>query len=140
MMLALGVAAVMSCSKDDENNDQASIIGTWKESKTVVYNGSNNAVLATELPDDCDKKNTYDFTDSGKLHTKTFYTKSDGTCADDGNFTYSYSYDAGAKKIIVDGESSDVLALTSSELQIVVDMNDENGDGVDDKVVLVLYR
>lgn len=139
-MLTLSVVALMSCSNDDDTNNEVSIVGTWKESKTVVYNGTNNVVLATELPDDCDKKNTYDFTNSGKLHTKIFYTKSDGTCGEDGNSTANYTYDAAGKKINVDGEISDVLSLTNNELQVVVDMNDENGDGVDDKVVLFLYR
>lgn len=141
MMLSLGVAIVMSCSSDDDATDsQASIVGTWKESKTVIYNGSNNAVLDTELPDECDKKNSYEFTSAGQLNTTIYYTQSGGVCAIDGTDSEAYTYNSETKKIVVNGETTDVLSLTSNELQIVVDLNDENGDGIDDKVVMFLYK
>ena len=139
-MMSLGVFALMSCSNDDENESAVSIVGTWKESKIVIYNGTNNAVLDTELPDDCDKKNTYEFTSNGILNSKIFYTKSDGTCEEDGTFSESYTYDPATKKITVAGTTTDVIQLTQNELQIVYDVNDENGDGVDDQVIMFMYR
>ncbi len=139
-MMSLGVFALMSCSNDDENENAVSIVGTWKESKIVIYNGTNNAVLDTELPDDCDKKNTYEFTSNGILNSKIFYTKSDGICEEDGFFSESYTYDPATKKITVAGTTTDVIQLTQNELQIVYDVNDENGDGVDDQVVMFMYR
>lgn len=139
-MLSLGVLAVMSCSSDDSTDEQVSIVGTWKEAKTVIYSGSNNAILDTEMPDACDKKNTYEFTSSGVLTSNIFYTKSDGTCGVDDTFTENYSYDPSTKKITVDGDITDVLALTQNELQIVADENDENGDGINDKMVMYFYR
>ncbi|MDF2553751.1 MAG: hypothetical protein K0R77_3026 [Chryseobacterium sp.] len=140
LMMSLGVFALMSCSNDDATEDQISIVGIWKESKTVIYSGTNNAVLSTELPDDCDKKNTYEFTSNGILNSKIFYTKSDGTCGEDGNFSESYNYDPATKKILIDGTTTDVLQLNQNELQIVADENDENGDGVNDKMVMYFYR
>jgi len=140
LMMSLGVFALMSCSNDDENENAVSIVGTWKESKIVIYNGTNNAVLDTELPDDCDKKNTYEFTSNGILNSKILYTKSDGTCEEDGFFSESYTYDPATKKITVAGTTTDVIQLTQNELQIVYDVNDENGDGVDDQVVMLMYR
>lgn len=139
-LLSLSALAILSCSKDDENND-VSIVGVWKESKTVIYNGANNSVLNTEFPDDCDKKNTYEFTSGGLLNIKTFYTQSGtGLCIEDGTSSESYTYNPETKKIVVGGETSDVLSLTNNELQVVVDMDDENNDGVDDKVVMFLVK
>ena len=141
MMLSLSMIALMSCSNNDDADNQTSIVGVWKESKTVIYSGSNNAVLNTELPDDCDKKNTYEFTSNGMLNTKTFYTQSTtGLCIEVANSSDAYTYNPETKKIVVDGETTDVLSLTNNALQIVVDINDENNDGVDDKVVMFLVK
>lgn len=141
MFLSFSVLALMSCSNDDDQENESSIVGLWRESKIVIYNGTNNAVLNTEMPDDCDKKNTYEFTSGGQINIKTFYTQSStGNCLEDTTSSEAYTYNSETKKITVGNETSDVLSLTSNELQIVVDMDDENNDGVDDKVVLVLYK
>lgn len=63
-----------------------------------------------------------------------------GNCENLGTDTSSYSYDPLNKQIVIDGESSEVLKLTNYEMHIVSDYSDEDGDGIDDKIVLVLIR
>lgn len=140
LALSLGILSVMSCSKDDENENAASIVGVWKESKTIIYNGKDNSILNTELPDNCDKKNFYEFTKEGKFNSKIHYTKNDGTCMEDSTTLMNYAYNYETKKLSLDDEVSDVLLLTNNELHVVVDMEDENNDDVNDKIVLVLVK
>lgn len=63
-----------------------------------------------------------------------------GNCENLGTDTSYYSYDPLNKQIVIDGEASEVLKLTNNEMHIVSDYNDEDGDGIDDKIVLVLTR
>ena len=57
----IGILALTSCRKDD---DTPSIVGVWKESKTLILSAKDGKIIVEETPDACAEKNTYTFTEN----------------------------------------------------------------------------
>ena len=107
-----------SCSKDDDNNSAASLIGTWKLT-AEKYNG-----VPYQL-DVCELKSTLKFTE-----TKVTYKEYDGTnCSDEYTETYSYTRNGNTIKVNADGETEliEISKLTSTTLELT-QMDDEDND------------
>lgn len=98
-----------SCSKDDDNNSGASLIGTWKLT-SEKFNG-----IPYEL-DACELKSTLKFTE-----TKVTSTEYDGSdCTDIYTETYGYVRDGNTLKVSLDDEIIlvEISKLTNSILEI----------------------
>ena len=141
----VGIFALTSCRKDDDATP--SIVGVWKESKTLILSATDGKVIIEETPDACAEKNTYTFTSDGKYITKTFYTAPDKTCVEDGSETKTYVYDATTKKITTTHSSGAtghvyVKSNTATELQLSdnKEVRDYNGDGVKDEEITIYKK
>ncbi len=140
LFLAISAGFVFtSCSSDDEE-DVNSIVGTWRPISEKAISGKNGSTLYNDPHSTCYKKSTFNFKSNNILSSTIYDENSSGNCENYGTDTSSYSYDPGNKQLTVDGEISEVAVLNSKELHIVSDYDDVNGDGVDDKIILVLAR
>lgn len=143
LLALLAIASFVACSRDDDNST-STIVGVWKEEKVVTFSGKDNSILDIEVPDDCGKKGSVEFTKDGKYISKSFL-EDRGVCIEDGSEDGTYVYDASAKKIVTTliggGDEVEVIALTTTELQILErDDLDENNDGVKDKIIVFFKR
>lgn len=141
LLLAISTVFVLSsCSSDDESNE-INLVGVWKPSKTLKISGSNGNIISTESSSTCNRKSTYDFKSNNQL-TSHIYEIDPNTnnCSDLGSQTTSYSYDRNSKKIIIDGDSYEVINHTSNEFQIIVDYGHYNNDNIEDHMILVLTK
>lgn len=57
-----------------------------------------------------------------------------------GEETVSYFYNYTEKKINIDGDDYEVISHSRNEFQLVTDYDDVDGDGIEDKIVLILIR
>ena len=144
ILFATAAISLTAC-RNDENDNSSSIVGTWKETKYVIYDGKTNQVLKTTNLDACESKSTLDFTNDGKFKWHT-YQSYNSTCTDLGIEGGTYNYNQANKKLSViwsDDPTTytvDVLKLTSTELEFTDDDWDYNGDGVKDKHTKVFTR
>lgn len=144
LLALLAVASFVACSRDDDKSTatppHSDIVGVWKQEKMVTFSGKDNSVLDTELPDDCEKKGSLEFTKDGKYISKSFLEDSKGVCIEDGSEEGTYTYDASTKKIVTivgnDKNEGKVISLTATEFQILErDDLDVNNDGVKDRII-----
>jgi len=129
-----------SCSNDDEDSDEFSIIGVWSPSREIAVSGSNGVTISNEPASSCYKYSTFDFKSDNMLTSKIYDTDITGTCENFGTETVPYSYDHNAKKLVIDNEVTEIVSRTSGELQIVTDYEDVDDDNIDDKIILVLVK
>lgn len=128
-----------SCNNDDEGNSN-SIVGTWRPVSEKAISGKNGNTLYNDPHSSCYKKSTFNFKSNNTVSSTIYDENSSGNCENYGTDTSPYSYDPGNKQLTVDGETSEVVVLNSKELHVVSDYDDVNGDGVDDKIILVMAR
>ncbi|MCW3162837.1 lipocalin family protein [Chryseobacterium oryctis] len=144
LFLAVAAASTLalgSCSNDD-NEDETTIVGTWKHSQVRVISGKDNStILSNNILDDCEKKQTSEFTADGKLKSN-YYEFYNGSC----NHYYdetSYTYNKTTKVLVVDGVTTPVKSLTKAEFVVIdssMDGEDYNNDGYDDIYELHLVK
>lgn len=140
LILAILALSCLSACKKDDDSVSSPIAGVWKEGKTVVYSGTDNAVISTQTPDDCALNSTYQFSNDG-LYTVSKFYYSNEVCTHNDPYTKIYTYDAGTNILEIEGESEkEVLSATETELQILLRLEDKNNDEVLDKVVWHLYK
>ncbi|WP_267405394.1 MULTISPECIES: lipocalin family protein [unclassified Chryseobacterium] len=139
LFLALSAGFVFSsCSND--NDDNPSIIGTWRPSQTITVSGKTGNVIDTENASTCYKKSTFDFKSNGSMVATIYDENGAGACSNLGTDTVQYSYNYDKKRITIDGEEQEVISHTNNKIQIVTDYDDEDGDGIDDKIMIVLTK
>lgn len=141
-LLFLAVSAgfiFTSCSSDDDT-DSNSIVGTWRPVSEKAISGKNGSTLYNDPHSSCYKKSTINFKSDNTVSSTLYDENSGGNCENYGTETYSYSYDAAKMQLTVDGDVSEVVLLNQKELHFVSDYDDVNGDGVDDKIILVFAR
>lgn len=150
LFLSIAAISLFACnSSDDDNNEtvEASIVGKWQPAKYAAYSGKDGSIIADKTSDAtvCDKKGLIDISANGKLHAITYYGNAESECKIDSDTTSDYTYDASAKKIQVknsDGttEVSTIKKLTVTELEVVQELSDVNGDGIKDEITAVFKR
>lgn len=143
---ALAAMSLMACRNDDSSKE-TSIIGTWKLSAHVVYDGKTNNILSTEATNACISKNTYQFTNDGKVTGHIFEEiYPTDICKDEGIYNGTYKYDASKKTINIErsGMSTQTLSvfrITNTVLEIKTQMDyDLNKDGIVDIPVFVYTK
>lgn len=146
--------ALTSCKSDEEeaNNPYSEsnlIVGVWKESKEVTISGADNStVLDTYMVTGCDALNNFNFKSDGGYVENIYDNATSGTgCNLDSTKTGSYSYDPLTKALTINYsggttgiENLTVLAVNASSLVVKNKIDDDNGDGIDDFVIITLYR
>ena len=137
---ASGLLMFISCKKDNDDEEMASIVGTWKLNKTELKFG--NGTTTTVTPNSCEAQTSFNFSNHGKVTSKV-YEKVGTSCLSD-TYSGTYSYDAGKKLLTLtedgDTEVFEVSSLTASEFVILSDADDYDGDGKTDKSYLHFMR
>lgn len=142
--LLLASAALISlaaCQNDDDDTDSpASIVGTWKLSKMMVYSGKDNKVLDEDAASACESKSTFVFANDGKVTTHSYFHANDGSCEDLGTTTTPYSYNASTKILTINGEETPLKSMTANTFEVITETWDYNGDNIDDNLTSVFTR
>ncbi|WP_312765943.1 lipocalin family protein [Epilithonimonas sp.] len=128
-----------SCSKDNEDSQEFSIIGTWSPSRKIII-GNNGVTISNTAYSDCYKASTFNFSTNNTMTSHVYDSNAEGDCENYGFVTVPYSYDHNAKKLVIDGENVEIVSRTNNELQFVSDYDDIDGDGKDEKIVTVLVK
>lgn len=145
LLAAIILAGFSSCSNDSdeqENIQNATVVGLWKPVKYRVVSGSDtNKILSSSPVDDCEKKSAYNFKSDG-MASITLYEDNGGACLNIGTETSPYSYDATSKILTFDGEPIPVVTLTDNIFELIdVDYEDDyNNDGIVDKMIFTLIK
>ncbi|UHO36805.1 lipocalin family protein [Chryseobacterium capnotolerans] len=131
-----------SCSKDDDQ--QPTIIGTWKTTKKIIISGKDGSIILSELYDACEGQSNLVFTKDQKV-TNNEYKLIGGNCSLLSSRTIMYTYDDASKKLTFTYDSSPPQSftlnlLTHNEFQVIRSLFDYDNDGIDDKNILVLTR
>lgn len=137
---ASGLLMFISCKKDNDDEEMASIVGTWKLNKTELKFGNGTTTSVT--PNSCEAQTSFTFSNDGKATSKV-YSKVGTSCVSD-TYTGTYSYDSNKKLLTVTESGStevfEVSSLTASEFVILSDADDYDGDGKTDKSYLHFMR
>ena len=147
--LLLAVVAVVSltaCSRNNGTDEQQAfpLVGTWKYVRTEIISGADGSTLNTRVPDECGSKNTLEFRVDGK-HIDKEFIKVGGQCTQDGDEESRYDYNSATKILkftYSDGsvEQEEVLLLDATNLHLIPEVYDYDGDGIDDKVIMFYVR
>ncbi|MDQ1162651.1 hypothetical protein QE422_003019 [Chryseobacterium sp. SORGH_AS 447] len=140
LFLAVSAGFIFTSCNNNDDEDPNSIVGTWRPVSEKAISGKNGNTLYNDPHSTCYKKSTFNFKSNNTLSSTIYDENSNGNCENFGTETSPYSFNAGNMQLTVDGDTSEVLVLNSKELHVVSDYDDVNGDGVDDKIILVLAR
>ncbi len=157
-ILLLAVAsfslAFIACKSDDDEiievySEANMIIGVWKQSKEVIISGADNStVLDTYITNGCTAMDNFNFKNDGTYVDKIYGTSQSGqpctlTTTSTGNYTYdpqtkalTITYSGGANGV----EHLTVLGVNTTNMVVKNKIDDDNGDGIDDYVIITLYR
>lgn len=149
LFLSIAALGMFSCSSDDDTNtvNEPSIVGKWHPSKYMAYSGKDGSIITNESSDAgvCDKKSFIDLNSAGKWHEIDYYGNAVGQCTVDLDTTYDYTYDAASKKLQVkySNGATDVYTvkkLTDTQLELVEQLFDTDGDGIKDEFTTLFNR
>lgn len=136
------IVILSSCSNDDKEIPPT-VIGTWKQTKTMYISGKDNSVLSSEPFDACESKSNFVFTTDNKLTYNKYYLSGNNCILENGE-VITYSYDSNTKILILYNthttETYTLNLLTDNEMQIIESTSDYNDDGIDDKFIIVLNK
>ncbi|AZA56652.1 hypothetical protein EG349_17440 [Chryseobacterium shandongense] len=135
IMVSVLLLSLISCSGNDEDqalSNKASIIGEWYVEKAEIYR-SLNQNIQTSFSTDCEKKSTYEFTDTHLL--SIIYAQSNNTCVKTDAVTKKYIFDKGNGKFWFENEENYPYFVTKlNETDMVAEdrTQDFDGDGTKD--------
>lgn len=134
---------IVSCGGNaDPDVVEATIVGTWKESKSVIISGKDGSVISTTPTAGCDLLDTYQFKSDNKF---TFTLHSGANCGalDINSGTYSV-IDSGTHLKLKHSDLTEnqvtIQKLTQNELELFEQVTDYNNDGFLDKEISFLYK
>ena len=146
LLAAVAVVSLTACSRNNGADEQQAfpLVGTWKYVRTEIISGTDSSTLNTRIPDECGSKNTLEFRVDGK-HIDKEFIKVGGQCTQDGDEESRYDYNSAAKILkftYSDGsvEQEEVLLLDATNLHLIPEVYDYDGDGIDDKVIMFYVR
>ncbi len=148
LLAALAVTALTACRKDDKNDNKqeekvSKIVGMWQPTKDIIVDGANGAILESEDASDCYKKTRVEFTSDNKMISTAFALVTNGDCEkQEYNGTYEYNETEKKLTVTINGNTKEgeVYEISDTELKIVGNEEDKNGDGVLDKYIEVYKR
>ena len=136
-LLLLGSASLLlftSCRKDEDNTDP--LIGTWKIEKWVVHYGDGTEEVST--PDSCESRSTLVF-ENTKFTATEFFLENNNCINDISSGTYTFSNNILKYNLLGEIIEQPVKTLNNSQLVVVADKYDYDGDGKMDEN-LVYYK
>lgn len=137
---ASGLLMFTSCKKDNDDEEMASIVATWKLNKTELKFGNGTTTSVT--PNSCEAQTSFTFSNDGKATSKV-YSKVGTSCVSE-TYTGTYSYDSNKKLLTVtesgNTEVFEVANLTNTEFVILSDSDDYDDDGKTDKIYMHFMR
>jgi hypothetical protein len=147
ILIALASFFVISCRKDDDEKQEALILGIWNLNKIQIISGKDNSVLFSEAVTDCPDKRTYLFSEN-QYTLDIFKDNFIGSCVVDETEKGEYTYDEDQKKITFKSTLTNnayvviVNSVTNNELQLIDSSfgYDGNSDGIPDKYVMVFNK
>ena len=149
LLLAAVVVSLTTCSRNNGTDEitpepVSPIVGTWRHVRTEIVSGADGSTLSTRVPDECESQNTLEFRGDGK-HIDKEFIKVGGQCTQDGDEESRYDYNPATKILkftYSDGsvEQEEVLLLDTTNLHLIPEVYDYDGDGVDDKVIMFYVR
>ena len=147
ILIALASFFVISCRKDDDEKQEALILGIWNLNKIQIISGKDNSVLFSEAVTDCPDKRTYLFSEN-QYTLDIFKDNFIGSCVVDETEKGEYTYDENQKKITIKSTLTNnayvviVNSVTNNELQLIDSSfgYDGNSDGIPDKYVMVFNK
>ena len=128
-----------SCSKDEENTEEFSIVGTWSPSRKIVV-GNNGTTISNTAYSDCYRASAFNFKADNTMTSQIFDLNATQDCENYGSETVPYSYDHNSKKLVIDEEDVEIVSRTYNELQFVSDYDDVDDDGVEEKIITVFVK
>ncbi len=145
LISAVFVIALTGCRSDDDNTPPAStnaVVGVWNPAEYRIYSGSNNTLINTIPADACNKQSVFDFKSNGMVTTTFYELNMAGVCNVTAPETLPYLYNTQTQTLTVDGEVMRVKTLTSDifELELIDYQDDDNNDGVQDVMYLILAK
>ncbi|NML70949.1 hypothetical protein HHL23_14260 [Chryseobacterium sp. RP-3-3] len=150
LFLSIAVLGLLSCNNNDDDTMEVSeptITGKWQPSKYMAYSGKDGSIIANESSDAnvCDKKGSLDMSSAGKWHEIIYFGNTEAQCQVDAEVTGDYTYDSASKKIHLknsDGttEVYTLKKITNTELEVITDYFDTNGDGIKDEYTNVYKK
>ncbi|KQS92294.1 lipocalin family protein [Chryseobacterium sp. Leaf394] len=143
LLLALAAGFIFnSCTTDDDDDftNEFSLVGVWHPAREIVVSGSTGVTLSNTDYSPCYRSSTLDFKSNNTVVSNIFENNISGNCVSTGIETVSYSYDHNASKLVIDGENIEIVSRTQNELQFVSHYDDEDGDGIDDKIIIVIIK
>ena len=149
LLAAVAVVSLTACNRNNGTDEitpesVSPIVGTWKYVRTEIISGTDSSTLNTRIPDECGSKNTLEFRVDGK-HIDKEFIKVGGQCTQDGDEESRYDYNSATKILkftYSDGsvEQEEVLLLDATNLHLIPEVYDYDGDGIDDKVIMFYVR
>ncbi|RKE80420.1 lipocalin family protein [Epilithonimonas arachidiradicis] len=143
ILFALASLSIISCRKDDDES-QATIVGTWKIDKHITRYGNGSTV--TDVLDDCEIKTNITFSNDGTV-SSVGYFKSDESSTNcqihNSKGTYDYQESNKTITLLLEEEgvtTAEVENLTSNHLTLVAMQHDFDGDGTDDKLIRIFKK
>ncbi len=125
--------AITACREDDEDS---SILGTWKLNISEVRYGDGRTEYIT--PNSCKAQTTFTFTNDGKASAK-LCERVGTTCMND-TYDGSYTYNASQRLLTLSyndyHQNFNVKTLKESELIVLSESLDYDGDGKADNTYL----
>lgn len=136
----LFLLAILSCSRDDIQSENISIIGTWKlikSEKKVLSTG----VVQTNTPIGCSLQDTHEFQANKVI--STHYHLVNNSCVGNEVVTRNYTLDLKNSKFWYEGEENYpylINKLTETELVIDDKYGDSDDDGVADFYITFYFQ
>ncbi|WOC52822.1 hypothetical protein BPO_2175 [Bergeyella porcorum] len=140
ILFSMAALSLTACKRDDDNTTaEPSIIGTWKESKYIIYSGKDEKILNIEIADVCLAKSELILTSDNNV-TRYFFYNENNECKKEAPEFGSYIYDTDKQILIFNTRirenentyMNNIKKLTDKELELVEDNYDYDNDGVDD--------
>lgn len=133
-----------SCSDDDEQKSKTDMLTqkSWKVSKAEMKTTTGTYDISASYIEDCEKDNLVAYSRDNKFSSETGANDCDG---DEENLagTWSWKENETVLAVTLDGDVEEVklVGLTESTLKVNVGSipYDQNGDGMDDSEVELLY-
>jgi hypothetical protein len=133
-----------SCSDDDEQKSKTDMLTqkSWKVSKAEMKTTTGTFDISAGYIEDCEKDNLVAYSRDGKFSSQTGADDCDGV---DENVTGTWSWKESETVLAVtlDGDVEEVKLVELSESMLKVNVGsipyDQNGDGIDDSEVELLY-
>ncbi len=140
--LTISILILNSCSDFNDNNNnsnESSFVGIWKNVKVEIISGKDNSVISTSMVTGCETSNTFEFTSDKKFTFKLYRSLNNNPCELAETPTGIYSYNTILKVLTYkysDNTIENILvnSITNSELVTVENLDiDYDGDGIIDK-------